>query len=285
MLRATRRANASGNPSASVCGSTVIASAPASPAAKRRHRGPQHVHVRIALGQHSPRGFGGDEGWLGRKAAGRFNAGPQQAQRAEFRHRQELVGVGGEPERDRRAGGVKIDAAVLQHPQISDGQRQRECQFLDFRPARIMDRASVSQHKRTAKTSLHQPADHAGKRLCHLVPCGRGAAAHGHRAQCLIIEAQVDLGRIDAPLLRSVQRMSRRHCPVRSPDEARSKSRHRKICRQTAASVFPALRRRRQSRGRRARRQIRSRVRWRRSPDRGSPAHWQPQDPDDRSAA
>jgi hypothetical protein len=34
VLRATRRANASGNPSASVWGSTVIASAPASPAAK-----------------------------------------------------------------------------------------------------------------------------------------------------------------------------------------------------------------------------------------------------------
>ena len=60
VLRAARRANASGRPSGAVCGSTVIASAPPKPAAATAIGGAEHVHVRIAPRHHPPRRLGGE---------------------------------------------------------------------------------------------------------------------------------------------------------------------------------------------------------------------------------
>ena len=125
---------------------------------KRRHRGPQHVHVRVALGLHPPRRFGGHEGRFWRKATGGFNSSPQHTQRAEFRHRQELVGVGGPALNEIAARAASRSMpSEFQHAQIGDSQRQRERQLLGFRPARVMDRTSIGQHKRTAKTPLISP--------------------------------------------------------------------------------------------------------------------------------
>ncbi len=92
---------------------------------------------------------------------------------------------------------IKINAVGFQHAGIGDSQRQRERQLLGFRPARVMDRTSIGQHKRTAKTPLDQPANHAGKRLFHFLPRGQGSAARGHGAERLIVDTQIDLGRVD----------------------------------------------------------------------------------------
>ena len=127
-----------------------------------------------------------------------FDARPQQAQRAEFCHGEELIGVGDQPERYRRSGIVECDAAGLQRAQISNRDCKREGEFLRFRSAGIMDGAAVRERKRSLEAAAHEFADHLCKRRRHFGPRRRRRAAHGHGAQRLIIEPYVDLGRLEA---------------------------------------------------------------------------------------
>ena len=115
---------------------------------KGRHGRAQHVHIGVALGQHAPGGFGGNESRLWREPAGLFDARPELPQRAELCHGQELIGIRGQAEGDRRARSLQPHAAGFQHAQIADGKRQREGKLLRFRAAGIMHRAAVGEHER-----------------------------------------------------------------------------------------------------------------------------------------
>ena len=64
-----------------------------------RHGRAQHVHIGIALGQHSPRRLRIDEDRFWRKAAGLLDPRPERSERPELCQRQELIGIGTEPER------------------------------------------------------------------------------------------------------------------------------------------------------------------------------------------
>ena len=101
VLRAMRRAKASGLPSAQVKGSTVIASAPPNAAPAQADGGAQHVHPRIAPRHHALRGGGRHVHLLRRHAgpAGIRDARHQPARRAQLGDGQEQVGIG----RQRRA--------------------------------------------------------------------------------------------------------------------------------------------------------------------------------------
>ena len=99
MLRAMRRANASGKPSAAVNGSTVIASAPPRAAANtamvaRRMFtcGSRRVSMRHAVSAETNAGAGAS-------AARSLDARPQFPQRAEFRDGEKLIRIGGRGER------------------------------------------------------------------------------------------------------------------------------------------------------------------------------------------
>ncbi len=98
VLRAMRRANASGTPSAALNGSTVMASAPPTAARERGDGAAHDVPVRIALGHHAPRRLGGDEGRLGLEPASVLDPRPELPEGAELGDGEELVLVGGETE-------------------------------------------------------------------------------------------------------------------------------------------------------------------------------------------
>ena len=162
-----------------------------------RHGRAQHIHISVPLGQHPPGGFSRDEDRLGRKAAGLFDARPQLPDATEFRHGQELVGIGAEPERDCRSRRIECDTAGFERAQITNGERKRKRQLLRLRAAGVVDRAAVGERERALEAAAHELADHLSKRLLHLRPCHSCAAAHGHGRQRLIVEADVDLCGID----------------------------------------------------------------------------------------
>ena len=112
VLRATRRANASGRPSAAVCGKRHDAVGAAESGGGDCDGGAQHVHVGVALGHHPPGGFGGDVSRLRRKTAGLLDARPQFPQRAEFGDGEKFVGVGRQPEIDHAARGIERHARL-----------------------------------------------------------------------------------------------------------------------------------------------------------------------------
>jgi hypothetical protein len=126
-----------------------------------------------------------------------FDARPQQPQRAEFRHGEKLIGIGAEPEQQRRGGNIQRDAAGFQGAQIGDRDRKREGKFLGFRSTGVVDGAAVRQRKRSLETAAHQVADRLCERPLHFRPRCRRRAAHGHGAQRLIVEADIDFRRIE----------------------------------------------------------------------------------------
>ena len=117
-----------------------------------RDRRAQHVHIGVALRQHPPRGVGGDEQRFWRKAAGLLDPRPQQAQRAEFGHGQELVGVGGKPRIDHALRIFERHAGALDRAQIGDAGREHEGQLLHFRSAGIMDHPAVGSRERALES-------------------------------------------------------------------------------------------------------------------------------------
>ena len=163
-----------------------------------RNRCAQHVHVRVALGQHPPCGLCGDEDRLGREAAGLFDARPQQPQRTELCHREILIGVGDEAKRQRRTGCLERDAAGFERAQISDRDREREGKLLRLRSAGIVDGPAVRQHERSFETAADQFADHPRERPFHLSPRRCCGASRGKGGQRLIVEADIDLGGVES---------------------------------------------------------------------------------------
>ena len=109
-----------------------------------------------------------------------------------------MIGVGDQPERDRRSGNVECDAAGLQGAQISNRDRNREGKFLRLRSAGVVDGAAVRERKRSLEAASLKIMDHLCKRRRHFGPRRRSRAAHGHGGQRLIIEAYIDFGRVEA---------------------------------------------------------------------------------------
>ncbi len=88
------------------------------------------IPVRIALGHHAPRGFGGDEGRARREAACLLDPRPEFSQGAELGDGQELILIGGEAEEDVAAGVIETDAAGLHGAEIGERGGEREGQLL-----------------------------------------------------------------------------------------------------------------------------------------------------------
>ena len=128
---------------------------------------------------------------FGVKAAGLFDARPQQTQRAEFCQRQELIGIGGKPRIDHAPRILERDAGALQRAQIGDGGRQHERQFLHFRSAGIMDHPSVGDRERALESHRREAFDRAGDRGHDLRP-GIGTGSPD-RAGADRVEAETDI--------------------------------------------------------------------------------------------
>ena len=109
------------------------------PGRKSRDGRAQHVHVGIALRQHAPGGIGGDEQRLRRQPASLLDARPQQPQRAEFCHRQKLVGIGGEPRIDHALRLLQRNAGAFDRAQIGDAAGEHEGELLHLGSAGIVD--------------------------------------------------------------------------------------------------------------------------------------------------
>ena len=135
-----------------------------------------------------------------------FDARPQQSQRAELRHGQELVGVGAEPRIDHALRIFERDAGALQRAQIGDAGRQHERQFLHFRSAGVMDHPSVGDRERALEAHRREAFDRAGDRGHDLGP-GIGTGSPD-RAGADRIETEADIagrGR-EALALRHIRR-------------------------------------------------------------------------------
>ena len=126
-----------------------------------RHRRAQHVHVSVALGQHPPCGVGGNEQRFWREAAGLLDPRPQQPQRAEFGHGQELIGIGAEPRIDHASRVFQRNSGALDRAQIGDAGRQHEGQFLRFRSAGVMDHPAVGGRERALEAHRGEAFDRA----------------------------------------------------------------------------------------------------------------------------
>ena len=90
---------------------------------ERRDGRAQHIHVGIALRQHSPGGIRRDEKRLRREFATLLNPRPEQAQRAEFRHGEKLIGIGAEAGVNHPPCVVECYAGSFQCAQVSDTHR------------------------------------------------------------------------------------------------------------------------------------------------------------------
>ena len=128
---------------------------------------------------------------LGVKAAGLFDPRPQQPQRAEFRQRQELVGIGGKPRIDHALRVFERNAGLLDRAQIGDAGGQHEGQFLHFRSAGIMDHPSIGDRERALEAHRGEAFDRAGDRGRDLGPAiGTGSP---DRAGAERIEPEADI--------------------------------------------------------------------------------------------
>ena len=130
VLRAMRRAKASGRPSAALNGSTVTASAPPTAAASAAMVprtmfpcGSRLVIMRQAVSAATKAGRGVEP-------AGLLDARPELPDGAKLGDGQELILVGGEAEIDEAARIVERDAALLQRAEIGDRAREREGELL-----------------------------------------------------------------------------------------------------------------------------------------------------------
>ena len=114
----------------------------------RRHCGAQNIYEGIAPRQHAPRGLGRDEHRRWTEAAGLLDARPKLAQRAEFRRGEELVGIGGQAEINHAARVGERHAGGFERAQIGERRRQHVGQLQNFRPAGVVDDASVRDRER-----------------------------------------------------------------------------------------------------------------------------------------
>src|SRR5258706_979625 len=93
-----------------------------------------------------------------------------QAQRAEFRHGQKLVGIGAETRIDHALRVFECDTDTLQRAQIGDACRKNERQFLHFRSAGVMDHPSVGNREGTLESDSGKALDRTGDRGHDLRP-------------------------------------------------------------------------------------------------------------------
>ena len=130
-----------------------------------------------------------DEDGQGLEPAGLLDARPQFPDRAELGDGQELVLIGGEAEIDEAARLVERDAALLQCPQISDGGRKREGEFLRLGSACRVDHPAVRDSKGTGETLAREIGDKSGKDRRDVLPRQRALSVQGNAAERAEAEA------------------------------------------------------------------------------------------------
>ena len=156
----------------------------------------QDVHIGVVAGHRAPGGLRLDEGGRRREAAAFLDALPEFSHGAEFRDGQELVGVGGQPERDHAARGVERDAAGFEGAQIGDGGGQRERKLLRLGAAGIVHDAPVGGGERALEAALAQrSAAIAAMRGASSRQGADDRAVQCERAERIEAEADVDRGR------------------------------------------------------------------------------------------
>jgi hypothetical protein len=126
--------------------------------------------VRVVAAHHAPGRFRGDEGRPRRKTARLLDARPEQPQRAELRHGQELLGISGEAEKEEAARAFGAHAARLERPQVGDRRGECESEFLYLGPAGRMHEATVGRRERTAEAFPVKRGDESGKKGVKILP-------------------------------------------------------------------------------------------------------------------
>ncbi len=175
VLRATRRAKASGRPSARVCGSATMLSAPPRPAAvtamscaacSRRHRAWSSSATRSRRRRKR----------ASVQARRLPRLAPTVSERYELGDGEKFVGVRRHPEIDHAARGIERHAVRGQRAQIFHGAGDRERQFLRFGTAGIMDDTAVSDRERPAESLTGQFAHQLGEVFRQVAPRPRARA-------------------------------------------------------------------------------------------------------------
>ena len=250
-----------------------------------RHGRAQHVHVGVSLGQHAPGRFGCDENGLRRHPTGCLDPRPQQAKRAEFRDRQELIGICAEPECQRVTRAFEHDAAGFHGPQIGEGDRQCESQFLRLRSTGIVHRTAIGKREWALEAATDEVDDHFGERLLNLVPRRGAAASDRHGGERLIVEAEIDLRRIDVT---GIDQPGEVGTDILASEHGIERNRNPGIEDYTGKQALQRLRDSHwahQNRARQGRPEIRSRARSLRFRAPAERSHWPWRHPDGRSAA
>ena len=196
----------------------------------------------------------------GREAAGVLDPGPEPAQSAELRHREELVGVGREQEGQAPPGRVERGASSLHQAQVGDAAAHHGGDFLGFRRAGLVVRPSVGQEQGTGEASVAQGAHHLGDEARQHRPGVRGLPGAGQEAQGIDADVDVEGGSVDVAAIRDLEQGPGGFEPAEGP--ARSAAAGvRWRCRRArppgprdrCRSPGPCRRRRRRARGRRRR--------------------------------
>ncbi len=192
VLRATRRAKASGSPHAALCGRTAILSAPPRPAAVTAivmrnmfTSASRLVIIRQAVSAATVVGFGV-------KPQACLHARPQFPDGAKFRDGEKLVGVGRQPEIDHAARGIERHAAGFKRAQAVDRGGDGESQFLRFRAAGIVDDAPVRHHQWAAKALIGEAPHLLGEVFRQFAPRPWTGPRSGKAADRVETSAHVD---------------------------------------------------------------------------------------------
>ena len=145
-----RRANARGRPDSVVEREHRDAGRSAGGGGEGGDGAAQHVHVRVALGEHPRRGLGvqAQSGHRGVRARRLQDPAPQPPQRAELGDAEEEIGVHREGEADLTGGVTGGQAAVGQGPQVADAGGHDTGQLLCLAGAASMVGAPVGEQRR-----------------------------------------------------------------------------------------------------------------------------------------
>ncbi len=201
MLRASRRASASGRPSASVNGNTLTLSAPPSPA----ENAATAPRMTLTKGSRTLKARQALSAWIraarGAQAAGLDDPRPEQAQRAELRQGDELVGVRRQAKRDRRRRVVERKAVFAERAHI--GERRRRARRRAPAPAfpRRRERSVRRRRERAGEALGFEKGREPGERRRLVFPRARGAPAARQGADGIEAEDEIERRRIGAAAL------------------------------------------------------------------------------------
>ena len=176
----------------------------------------QHVHVRVALGHHSPGGLRRDQGRHRFEPARLLDARPQLSQRAKLGHGQEFVGVGTEAEIDHAPRGIQRASARLERAQIGDRNCQHVSEFLRLGAAGIVDHPAVATGKWACKAAVGQTGNGGIEARHEFVPGPPAAACRCSGADRVETEAYGGGGGRSAPAFKQCSEPGRDIVAVRT---------------------------------------------------------------------